>query len=291
MESGQEFTRRIYTKLYYEILGKNKGKLSKSSVLLSLKKITSNKRFEILKDSAISGSGISRGIIDELLSKGLIRRMERLNEYIITAHGIWEIESKDNILDIDKLIQDFDEEIFDLYKTAEKPLNPKEKVILFSMVGARAFSKEASLNLKKDDTSGEAWKEIFDTSYEKMKTLNLISSTKEKLYENKGNETSLSYLLRRANDLHKKTKGIFVQVGEYKYFLDIASDEGLNMDKLAYLFKLIFTGIELNGQLIDEIYEFFIEIAYKKNNYIFDTTEHFSKPKFDSVIKEALLAS
>ena len=197
--------------------------------------------------------------------------MERINEYILTALGIWEIESKDDILDTEKLIMDFNEEIFNLYKTAEKPLIDKEKLILFSMIGARAFSQKAALNLKKDDTSNEAWKEIFDTSYEKMKNLNLISSDREKLYEKKGNETPLSYLLRRANDLHKKTKGIFVQDGKQKYFLDISTDEDLDVDKLAYLLKLIFAEIELNGKEIDEVYRFFSELAYKKNNYIFDT--------------------
>lgn len=289
MDDSNDFTRKIYSKLYEEIVNK-KRKLSKNSVLFSLKDMKSNDRFKILKNSAITSSGVSKEIVDELLNKGFIR-MERINEYILTALGIWEIESKDNILDTEKLIKDFDEEIFNLYKTAEKPLIDKEKLILFSMIGARAFSQKAALNLKKDDTSNDAWKEIFDTSYEEMRNLNLISSTKEKLYEKKGNGTPLSYLLCRANDLYKKTKGIFVQDGKQKYFLDISIDEDVDVDKLAYLLKLIFAEIKLNGKEIDEVYKFFSELAYKKNNYIFDTTEHFSKPKFDSVIKEALLAS
>lgn len=285
-----EVIRQAYSTLY-ENIQRKKGGLTKGSVLLSLISMTSNPRFELLKSSAFSGRGIPRARLEELLAKKWVRRLDTPDKYVITAYGIWEVEEKEETLNTEKLVEYLEDEIFDLYKVSEKPLKDSEKLILFSMITARAFSDKVTVNLKKDEIASETWKEIFDTVYNEMRTLGLISTTKEKLYENKPNETSISYIFRRVNDLHKKTQGIFVQTGKQKYFLDIYDSTNLDVERLKYLFRLIFSERHFSAEEIDSIYEFMSNIAYKKNGYIFETGEHFARPVFDNVIREALLAS
>jgi hypothetical protein len=110
------------------------------------------------------------------------------------------------------------------------------------------------------------------------------------LYGKIGNEHLVSSLFRRANDLPKKTRGIYVAPGTANYFLDLFEDSNISNEKLSHLFKQIFGNKALSYREINDIHAFCCDIAYSKSSYVFDPKQHiFSKPEYDEVIRDTLL--
>lgn len=289
-----DFLEKFYQKLYDNLEKINK--LKENSIIISFLYIKSNDQYRLLNESSIFSYKIPKEIINNLQDRKLIRNTDTLNNYVITAKGIWDIENKKNILNEIKLINYIDNKFFNVYKLSEKPLTDKQKVILFSMLAARTFSEKSSIDLKKDETVMNAWKEIVDKSYEKLTSLDIISELeKDDLYgkkENKGNEKPVSHLYRHTDELPKKTRGLFKAIGKQKYFLDISKDSEISKESLGFLFKQIFESKVLSLTEINDIDTFFQEIAFTKNIYVFDPREHiFSKPEYDEIMRETLLDS
>jgi len=57
-------------------------------------------------------------------------------------------------LDENDLIKFIDDNYFDLFETG-KPISEKEKVILFGLLSARAFSEASSVDMRKGDSVKE----------------------------------------------------------------------------------------------------------------------------------------
>lgn len=267
-----------------------KNRKIENSIITEFLKTRSNKIFEVLDKSSITRNRIPASVVSELLKNGLIRNTENLNNYTITASGVWEIEKKRGIINDSILIDFIDKEFFNFYEKAEKPLTPKEKVLILSMFSARAFSEESSLDLKrKDDNVYNEWKNIIKKSCEKLKSLKLIINFDEKdLYKNP-NELPVSSLFRRANELPKKTKGIYKTLGNQKYFLDIYQGNKLSKENLKYLVNLLFEDKKLTISNLEDLYSFCCDIAHNSSIYVFDTVKHiFSKPEFDEIVRESL---
>ena len=74
------------------------------------------------------------------------------------AKGIWEIEEK--VIGEDKIIEGLDQEYFNLYSESDKSLNDQEKVVRFSMISIRSFSKDTPINFKKGSSILESWGKI-----------------------------------------------------------------------------------------------------------------------------------
>lgn len=289
-----DFLEKFYQKLYDNLEKINK--LKENSIIISFLYIKSNDQYRLLNESSIFSYKIPKEIINNLQDRKLIRNTDTLNNFVITAKGIWDIENKKNILNEIKLINYIDNKFFNVYKLSEKPLTDKQKVILFSMLAARTFSEKSSIDLKKDESVMNTWKEIVDKSYEKLTSLHIISELdKDDLFgkkENKGNEKPVSHLYRHTDELPKKTRGLFKAIGKQKYFLDVSKDSEISKDSLGFLFKQIFESKVLSLTEINEIDTFCQEIAFTKNIYVFDPREHiFSKPEYDEIIRETLLDS
>lgn len=289
-----DFLEKFYQKLYDNLEKLNK--LKENSIIISFLYIKSNDQYRLLNESSIFSYKIPKEIINNLQERKLIRNTDTLNNYVITAKGIWDIENKKNILNEIKLINYIDNKFFNVYKLSEKPLTDKQKVILFSMLAARTFSEKSSIDLKKDESVMNTWKEIVDKSYETLTSLHIISELdKDDLFgkkENKGNEKPVSHLYRHTDELPKKTRGLFKAIGKQKYFLDVSKDSEISKDSLGFLFKQIFESKVLSLTEINEIDTFCQEIAFTKNIYVFDPREHiFSKPEYDEIIRETLLDS
>jgi hypothetical protein len=287
---SERFLKKIY-QILYDNLEKNK-KLKERSVIKSFLKITSNVRFRFLKDSSVPKYKIPRDIFNDLIDKKLIRNTDKVDFYTLTLKGIWEVENKNNIMSNDILLEFLDKSFFNVYNISEKPLSEKEKVIIFSMIAARAFSEKSSVDLKKGETALNSWEEIINKSYEKMKSLPLISKLEqEDLYGKPGNEHKVSSLFRHTDALPKKTGGLFKAVGKQKYFLDLFKEE-IAKENLIYLLKQILGEKILSMKEINDIDTFCRDIAHNKNIFIFNAKEHiFSKPEVDEVIRDALLLS
>lgn len=286
---------KFYSSLYSTTL-KNKSKITDKSMLISFFSFKSNVRYKLLSESAIPSYKIPKDILDELVNKKLIRATDSLNSYTITANGIWEIETRDSTLDLTGFLNHIDKKLFNVYMDSNKPLNDKQKVIIFSMIAARAFSDKSTVNLKKNDDTTNAWKEITDKSYHKLNDLGIISNLKielndsKSLYGNSKTERPVSNLYRHTDKLPKITKGIFKASGDQKYYLDISNDPDLLKERLKYLFEIVIGKTHVSYSEIDEMSNFCCEIANKDNIYVFDPIDHiFSKSKYDEIVTDVLL--
>jgi len=276
---------------FYKELSKNmeaNGQLKEESVLFSFFKMNSNRRFKFLEESSINPGIIKKEILSSLLSKEFIRQTDKINHYVITGKGVFEIEK--SIFSLNKIINWIDKEYFNLYKEFDRPLKDQEKVVLFSLIAIRSFSNVAAVNLKKFQGISETVSQILEDSYEKLKELNIISElSKEKLYGGFKNESKVSGLFRRLTNLPKKTKGIYVTSGGSTYYLSLSIENKIDKEKLSYLLKQIFGNKKFSALEIKSIYNFLCDVAAKKSIYIFESKERiFSKPAYDKDIEEAL---
>ena len=231
---------KFYASLYTTML-RNKRKIIKESIFISFLKMSSNTSYELLSESSIHAHKISSEIIDELQNLNLIRGTDSLNKYAITAIGIWEVENKTNLINLPKFLAYLDEKHFDVYANSSKPLNDKQKVIIFSMIAARTFSEKSTVDLKRNDDTTNAWKEITDQVYCKLKDMGIISNLKiesqdgKSLYGKPGTEKPVGNLYRHTDKLPKLTKGIYKALGQQKYCLDLSDDCGLFKEQLTYV--------------------------------------------------------
>lgn len=281
--------RKLYRRLLDHVEMDNK-KFVDRPALLSMMDTTSNSRFRLLNSASLPTIKIPRNIRKELLTKGLIRETDTLGDYTLTAKGIWEVERATGRIEVSALIDYIDEKFFNVYQTSSQNLRDKEKILLFAMISARAFSKESSLDLSRGGSIDEAWQKIIDSTFELLKSLKLVSYSKEQLYGTIGNEPPVSRLFRRTQELPKKTKGIFKFSGKKQFWLDLALSDDIQDEKLRFLLGRIFEERELKLPEIDEICKFADNIAHNKAVYVFDVHHHkFSNPKYDSVLRDALL--
>jgi len=278
---------------FYKILKNNlirhKKKLNSNSVLITLLKLTSNVRFRILEESKVSSGKISNIILKVLIENRFIRVSDtEIGKYYISPQGIWQIEEKQCIISNETLLAFLSN---DWFKEIRKPISDKEKIILLSLLSTRTFSINSSADLKKDDRSLECWKEIIESSFDFLKRNKIINSLKPDLYRKKGtkgNEHDVSHFFRHSDKLPKKTMGHFIAPGRQKYYLEITENGEVSLEKLSYIYKLVFTD-KLSFDFIIEIKEFCCNIAHEKSLFIFDLDEHiFSHPKYDDVIYDAL---
>lgn len=289
MMDSKYYLNKLYNKLYDNLLLKKK--LKEKSIIKSFIDIKSNERYRLLNDSVITADNVPNDIIKDLLSNNLIRTTENINNYTITALGVWEIEKENNVMNEIILINYLDKKSYDLFENNNK-LRDREKIIIFSMIASRAFSKQSSVDLKKDDNVLEAWKNIINKSADKLSSINIIDKkSKDDLYKDKLTEHPVSNLIRHSDDLPKKTKGIFTAAGKQQYYLDLYNGSIIK-DNLSYLFWLIFNDLNeksLNLIFIDDILNYCNDVAYNDTIYTYDTQEHiFAKPEYDDTLKESL---
>jgi hypothetical protein len=287
-ESTKHYLYKFYDALYDNFILFEK-KMKNKSILISFLKINKNSRNKLLNASSLSSSKIPKNILHFLLSEKLVQSNNEINKFIISAKGVWVIEKEKGILNEEFLLSYINEEYF-----AEriKPLTSKEKIILFSMIAARTFSEKSSIDLIKDVSAVDNWKEIIDLSAEKLNSLEVVSRKEvENLYGSLGNENVVSGLFRRNNYLASKIKQLYKSPGDHKYYLDLYDGSQLFQEKLSYLLWEIFDG-NLSNQEKDEIINFFNEISSKKSIFVFELNEHiFSMPKYDVLIEDCLMDS
>lgn len=283
--------KRFYQKLY-DTVEKNRKKLDKGSIFISFLNVKSNVRGDLLRQSAIESFQFLPDIIMYLENNGLIRETETAGQYVISAKGVWEIEKNNNVLNEAILLEYLDDKLFNLCKSAEKPLSERLKVVLLSMIAVRVFSIDSPLDLKKtSEKTLNAVKDTVDESYNILKSLNLISKLDTvDLYGKPGNEHPVSNLLRHTDELPKVTRGIFKAPGNQKYFLDVYKNGQVSKDNLKYLFEKILGDKKLQDSELISLSDFCCKIAHEKSIYLFDDIKNyiFSKSKYDDVIKDTL---
>lgn len=288
-----EESARHYLYKFYDVLYDNfimfKIRMENKSILFSFLKITKNSRNKLISESSLPSSKIPNSVLNLLLSEKLIQSNNEINKLVISAKGVWVVEKEKGIISEEILLNYINEKYF-----AEKikPLNSKEKIILFSMIAARTFSEKSAIDLKKDSFIADNWKDIIDLSAEKLNSIGVVSKKDvEDLYGSPGNEHLVSKLFRNNSYLASKIKQLYKSPGDQKYYLDIYDDFQLSKNKLSYLLWEVFAG-NLSDQEKEEIMHFLNDISSKKSIYVFELSEHiFSMPKYDVIIEDCLMDS
>ena len=281
--------RRFYTDLRDRLLLDKK--LRGESVLLSCLQVKKNVRYRLLSDASIDKFGVLSKELQDLLAGGFIRESAEMSRYSITAKGIWEIETEEGILSQRRLVEYLDHKNFDLFSKKSR-LTSKEKVIVLSLLAARAFSESSCVDLKKDDATMNGWGRVIEKAYELLRALGLISDLeREKLLKTEGNEHPVSHLIRHTDALPRKTKGLYTAPGKQRYYLDLSDEREIPIDKVAFMFRLVFEGdLGLDG--MDRVLKFCNTVAYDDAILVFELASHiFANPSFDEVVKEGLRLS
>jgi len=275
----------FYKKLE-KCLKETKNKLDGNSVLLTLVKLTKNKVSEILTQSAIEGSLFEKFEITELTNKNYLRvgdRFDKSAKYILTTHGIWQVESSIKGLNITNILDYYQEDKFSS-RLSGSPLSDKDKIILLSMISMRNFSISNAMDLNEDNKCN-TWIEVFDdcAEFSKSKKIIKIKNWKPKRL---GNEHPVNYVMRRANNLPQKTRHIYQTGRNYQYYLNIPTDFNEAEEKLEILFRLIFDEIKSLIE-IEEIHKFLCNSAFEKSVKLISDFDYIS-PEWDRIMQSAL---
>jgi predicted transcriptional regulator len=280
---------------FYNILLANMKKkkivIKKNSVFITLIDAYQRTVLQIINDSAIPAHTLTPDSIKKLLEQKLIKKTdESVKKYIITARGIWTVEKKKNLINEISLLDYFDEKKFSITFEKTADMEFREKVVIFSMIATRVFSKESWLNLQAQSGLQNHWKEIFDLSAQKLHEMGVLTEkNKIELYYRSAHDPPAVSLTRRLPDMQKHTKYVYQLDGNLRYWLEMPEYENDFKEKLAELFSMVFKE-KLTFENLDLIYDFCSEISHTKSIFVFDLNKHkFSSPKYDDLVKEALI--
>lgn len=283
--------KQFYSRLYEN----TRSKLSRSqkSILLYFLKSRDATRFSLLRKSAISSLLLDNQSVENLLNAGYIQGMNELNTYTITAKGVWYMEKQEGIID-EKLIIDYIQENFFTLLKKEK-MDNTEKVILLSLILSRAFSKISCVDLNKADYIKNGWLDVLKIAFDIVKKYKAYDDTKkfnkEDMFKTRANVHIVSYLFRHNNKMKQKTKDIYSYTGDQQYYLNLYKNKKFNKNDLGYLFYILFKG-NLTIKQIENISELCDKVSDDQSLYLFDVATHeFAHPKYNTVIKEALIDS
>jgi hypothetical protein len=298
----------IYLKKFYNRLAETvsreelQGGKQESLFFSFVLKRNSIKNQSILRQSTIGKEKIPQIILDSLLEEESILQTDHLGEFIISTKGIWEYETKNDIITIDALLKYLNSKLF-RFKLANEEFRPREKIVVFSLLAIRAFSEEIAVNLNKGDTTYEAWNQIIISSIKKLVELGVLpqnytlntffieNKTRKKAKKvNRNFEDPMIYVFRHIYKLPEKTMHILKNPGNRRYYLDLGNNDSINENGFKYLIKKIFEGVSLSFQDLENIIKFFDEISFQYSPIIFESGKNqFVNPSYTEKIKDILL--
>lgn len=282
--NNEGFLSLIYERLQNEVIRTLAG--SKTETIFQfLLHSKSNKVFEVFVKSSVESTNIPQDTLAWLLQKGyitlLLNNELQSKVYVLTSKGIWYHEESIGKINIAKLLDIIQMESFD-FSVSTDPLSDKEIVALLSMISLRAFSRKTAMDLTKPQKC-EYWLKVFTEVDNLCKESKL---SRKGIFENKnfGLENPASYLMRRMNDLSKKTNNVYFSPGEKVYYLNIGHADQLAGEKLVFLWRKIFPRdfpFERKSSLLDKLNV----VAQENSVFICDSFETFT-PEWDSVISD-----
>lgn len=266
------------------VLLKNNKKLEGNSLLITLVRITKNDASRLINEAAVNQLNISPEQIKLLLARGHIRESRsKHDEYILTAKGVWEIDTHFGVGIDDFLVYLQAKHLGS--PVENRTLSDHEKVILFCMLGARAFSESSAVDLKLSGAR-ENLLEMIEGSQDFLKSLGAIDKDGGVSIKPKRDEHPVDYAMRRLNDLPQKTRHIYVSTKTQKYYLDVSEQNEITTDKLVYVCKKIFRAISSLSE-VEMIVSFCQKLTYEKSKYIKRDT-FFTDLRFDEHIRSAV---
>ena len=291
MSEHQDLLARFYHLLRDNLI---RGKcLIENSVLISFLRTQSASRYKALRESTINSAFVPNDVLTHLLAKDFIRCIGNIDDYAITAKGVWHYEKNHDLINEQILLSYLERKYFSDERSAKNvDLNDKEKVILFAMILARAFSEKSAVDLKRSETVKNKWQEILETSFDALENVGfVVKLEKTDFLRTRGNEHVVNSIFRHNNSMVQKTKGVYVYTRNYCYYLDLYKNGVLSEKNLSYLFWKIFKG-DITPTSVDSIINCCNEVSSRESIYLFDMNEHiFSMPTYDTLVKDGLMDS
>ena len=254
----------LYQNLRNDLKLKRKIKDSES-VLCKLLTMSSGDRLNFLCNSPIDITDPSEFSKYKLVEQsGVTKRIHRKNkiELIFTVKGLFEIEEELDLLDNSRMLAFFQEKYFDLDMTTKK-LIAREKAVLLSLITMHCFGKDNAVELTTDEKQ-DAWYELMsEVIFPYLQQERMVTSSDTLIPNSTGNETPVTYLMRRLNDLSKKTAGIFNNPGSSIYYLDLENPSEMQ-SLISFLFELILP-VNVSYEVLQDL-KTFISTTYQ--NYV-----------------------
>ncbi len=277
----EQFYDELYNKLNTE------KKLVEDSVFKYFLWSQSNQVLEYLSSVAISSENIDPATLDELVKKEFVRGGSEFSKYVVTAKGVWEVETRLDKIDLQRLLDYVDERKY-LVKWGGD-LSNKEMVVILSLIALRAFYEKTPLNRKNGERSLDNINEVINKSSDFLKE-NVkgfdIKPSKE------AREGPVNSIFARLQELPKKTRGLY-KFETNKSWLDVYSEEydKVSEEKLGYLLWKVFGG-DLSFEKQNTINNFCNDILYAHKNYVYNPEENknfiFSEIAYQNVISNSL---
>ncbi len=287
----------ILEKFYFKLVNilKRENNYSESKPILKVMLgFTQTKILKIIDETSINIGVFKRGsTLNHLIENAYLKMQDdknKLDECIISAKGIWIIDKKRNQLADEDLLDFIDEKYFSSNNSG-KDLSDKNIIILFVMIGLRFFSNDVPMNLC-DLEKLNKWLPIFYETKEFCLQNKIIK--RDIVFDQKGVEHPITYLLRRAQDLPEMTDYIFnfSNVKNKQYYLDIANSDGDNRKKvtlkLSHLFKKILHNCDNPEDLIQKVLLYLNNIAHDKGIYFIDDFKYITY-EWDDILNDALI--
>ncbi len=246
----------VVLKEAYDIFKEKVGP-TKLPVVLSLLKKSSNDISRILKESAIDGNYVDEDLKKELTEEGYAQTIDNTSNLSLTAKGVWTVESIEDHATIDDLISGIDNYCFNGFKK-KVPIPSRNKIVAFSMVAMRSYSKESAVDVRLEKNVSEYWWNIFLEVNDFLLNVGAIPE-KDSLRKGKqksGIEDKASDLIRHSDKLPRLTDDIFSKSGNNQYWLEVLNDKGtIDTDRLSLFIKLILKD-KIDEYNCDEFWKF-----------------------------------
>jgi len=279
MNNNRKLSTEIYEnlKIKYQELRNNlvlkRRRLEADSVLCTLLIMTSGDRMKFLSDSSMDVTSFEEQEKYRIAEQNdLLRRMIINNKInlVFTVFGIMEIEKELGVIDEAGFLRFIQKKYFD-FDEGNKKLSASEKVVLLGLITMHCFGEKRAINLDAEEAQIVWYQLLNESLFPFIQNQKIVSQYEKLLSASTGNENPANYLMRRQNDLSKKSAGIFANPGKNKYFLDLVLDNQVETTTiLSYLFKLILperVSLELINSVkthIEVVFRDFVPIIHGK---------------------------
>lgn len=282
----------IILKKFYDVFVSAASEAFKNEAYVFFKFIetTSARRANILKNSTINTNyeNFPQQTLDEFVREKYITKADCRDCYVLTAKGLFHIEEELGFVNIEKFLTDVQAKYFDLLKSKAK-LSDKEKIVLFSLICSRSFSRDVCMKLESFGRENKSWITIFRKCSTFLKRLNVISSIPDRItQEVEEYDVPLKYFMSHINHLQEKIGNVYNFTKSRRYYLELGNNGEVLEESLRTLFEKIFDKV-LTISEIDLVNEFINKIS---SDDLMKMSEHrgrhYSKPEIDLIIERAL---
>jgi len=230
-----------YEDLRNKLFVKNKIKVNEPA-LFSMMKMNSGDRLAFLTESSLDISlSTAQARYKSVENEQIMQRLHQKNRIILlfTAKGLYSMDEQKGLINYSKLLDYLQIKYFDL-DVPTKKLNPKEKTVLLSLIVMHCFGENNCMDLSSTKIQQDWFVLVSQVVFPYLQAVNIVAEKDTLKLGSTGNETPMTYLMRRQNDLSKKTGNIFNNPGDRKYFIDLdLEDYDKTKNLLIYLFKLL----------------------------------------------------